>query len=315
MVLYHNHKTLTIRDKRQLERLKKRKLRNLILHGIGTLCLTVAFANAIRLFDMNEKDLMSESVLSQLNFSSIIPQVNTILDEEVVETKSEVEQYFDYYCSIYQVDKDIVYQKAQELTNSFTNTEWVFNHNVPGTKVIGQERSYASQELGVLAFVRHMKQIPTDFGFTKEELATNQTYSLDITYEKFTEKQSSLFGNLDSTLCQAIQYHETGYYTSPIFLEYNNVAGLIDKSTNDYWQFRNPAEGILELLVQLEYNFCNTNGFGNLPIEEQITLIQPTFCPAEDKRDAQNLNPNWIPGVTNLYYQLSSEKQISSSSK
>lgn len=323
MVLYQNYKVLTIKEKIQLERLKKQKRRSLVLGGIGTLCLTAALVNTIKLFNINENSISSESATSQLNLNPIVSYASqlylqdediSLFKENLVETKFEIEQCFEYYCSIYQINKDIVYQKAQELTNSFTVNEWVLNHNIPGTKVVQQARNYDSQELGILAFVRHMKQIPTDFGFTKEELATNQTYTLDVSYEEFTEKQCQLFQNFDSTLCQAIQYHETGRYSSPLFLEKNNPAGLIDRSTNDYWQFQNKAEGILELLIQLEYNFCDKS-FQNFSIEEQIVKLQPTFCPIKDDRDQLKLNQYWISGITNIYHELDSGKQMSSSSK
>lgn len=307
------------------KKLEKFNQKRKIITGIGVLCVSITFASAIYAVTniMQEDAPVTHEVEGQPipldNQSEIV-----ILNENdglyvegtlPLEEEDSIVQYFNYYCDIYQIKTDVVYQKAKELTNDFSDSEWVFYNNIPGTKTLRKERNYDTQELGIIAFVRHMKQIPEDFGFTKEELATNQTYCLDVTYEEFTEKECALFEKVDPILCQAIQYHETGHYTSDVFFENNNPAGLIDKSTETYWQFRNPAEGILELLFQLEYNFCSQNQFAGLSIEEQIVQIQPSFCPLDDERDTLQLNQYWISSVTDIYHTLSSEKEISSNTK
>lgn len=307
------------------KKLEKFKQRRKIRTGIGVLCVSITLASTIYVITnvMQEDATTIQEIEGQSipldNQSEINPlDVNDASygnDTLPLEEEDSIVQYFNYYCDIYQIKADVVYQKAKELTNDFSDSEWVFYNNIPGTRTLRQERNYGTQELGIMAFVRHMKQIPEDFGFTKEELATNQIYCLDTTYEEFTEKECALFGKVDSILCQAIQYHETRRYTSPLFFENNNPAGLIDRGTGTYWQFRNPAEGILELLFQMEYNFCNQDQFASLSIEEQIVQMQPSFCPMDDERDTLQLNQYWISGVTNFYHALSSEKEVSSNKK
>ncbi len=319
MKLYRNDKTITSQSiplsRQLLERLKKESRRNQILVGIGTLSFTVAFVASIGFCAVSANNDFSDSMgVSKLEPIPVVDQVDEIIPfsaEIEEETISELEPYFEYYCSVYEIKKDIVYEKAQELTDSFTNTEWVLHNNIQGTKVIKENRVFDSKELGILAFVRHMKQVPTDFGFTKEQLATNQTYCMDTTYEEFTEAHCSLFPNLNPMLCQAIQYHESAHYTSPVFFEYHNAAGLKDSETGDYWRFRNPAESILELFFQLEYNYYVNSNLPNLSIEEQIIEIGPKYCPLDDEKDTLRLNPYWIDGVTDIYHSLLEQKNAS----
>lgn len=325
MNLYRTEHPILIKDSKRLhfyiKTMKKTRRSQKLLLGFGALCFSSAFALTIGLCVSDKgNETVPMQIEQNLSFPSVLKNMDISLllqdkDDNIYENESQLEQYFSRYCAIYQVNKDLVYQKALELTNGFMSDEWLVNHNIGGTRALSKERSCETEELGVLLFVRHIKQIPNDFGFTEEELATNQTYQLDCTYEDFTEQQCTLFPKLDSMLCQAIQYHETGYYRSDVFLNNNNVAGIID-GDGEYKQFRNVAESILELIIQLNYKYLEDAEISQCKsVEEQIAKIQPIFCPLKDEKDKRNLNQNWLSGVTAIYQTLVSEKRLSSNTK
>ena len=94
------------------------------------------------------------------------PSEDLLAETEIIDVESEIEQYFIYYCEIYQLDESLVFQKAKELTNDFTDPEWLQNNNIKGTVTAKKERTYSSQELGILAFIRNINQKPNYFGYT-----------------------------------------------------------------------------------------------------------------------------------------------------
>ena len=316
-------------DNQFKEKIKKiRDSKRAIYTSIGILCISTSISilgNYIDLCKENKESVkleIEENTTSlevvdayqeiSIEIPKVVPIENMISKQEIDELKTEIEKYFQYYCDIYQVKKDVVYNKAVELTNNFTSPEWLESNYIPGTMVGGKARESKSQELGILLFVRHIKQIPEDFGFTSESLATGITYKLVISYEDFNKKICGLMEYLDPSLCQAIQYHETGRYNKNVksFSENNNPAGLRDSSGN-YWNFQNIAEGIIEIVIQMEYNYLiNRNIASSSSIEEQITKIQQAYCPLEDETDHNNLNQYWIQGVTDIYYEITSEKQM-----
>ena len=320
--IYYDSGMKHISDKYFIEKIKRFKQTKMAVYiGVGTLWCSFASILFYSPFHSVERDQgvnLEQNLIEDFDFHMdvLIDTLSNFVVEEnsYQDSISSIEQCFQYYCDIYQVKKDLIYQKADMLTNHFTSTEWIENYHIPGTRTGSKERIASSSELGILLFVRHVKQIPNDFGFTNEEIACDQTYELHSSYEEFTEKTCNLLDHLDSSLCQAIQYHETGHYNLEVdsFREHHNPAGIRD-SNGDYWHFDNVAEGILELAIQLEYNYLIDRDIVSFDsIEEQIVKIQEIYCPLSDERDVYGLNQYWVQGVTDCYYEIVHEKQMAS---
>ncbi len=248
--------------------------------------------------EKSNKDKQSSEIINQL-----------AIGNDSVANNLNIKRIFKKYCAIYQVDEELVYQKACQLTDNFTNQEWIKYNQIKGTKVCKQERTYSSSELGILVFVRHI------IGFKNDELTVNTSYKLDVSYEEFTQKVCFLLDNLNPLLCQAIQNHESGNYTSNVFFNYNNPAG-IRKGDGKYWNFDNPAEGILECALQLEYRYFVDNNICQIDnAEDQIIAIQKEYCPLDDMHDIYKLNKHWIKSVTDCYNILVDKKEVQTNTK
>lgn len=100
---------------------------------------------------------------------------------------------------------------------------------------------------------------------------------------------------IDWKLAVAIAEWETGTYTSNIFKTKNNVAGLMQYG---YPRTFETVDASIEYFINLlKYNYIDAG-------LDTIEKIQPVYCPIGAKNDPNNLNSNWVRGVTNLYNQL-----------
>lgn len=93
--------------------------------------------------------------------------------------------------------------------------------------------------------------------------------------------------NIDFKLLYAIAYHETGNFTSPLWLNSHNPGGM--KGGDGWMQFHSQFEGIMAMARTL-YRGYISKGLDTL--EE----IQPIYCPDSD---------SWTPKVRAIINQLS----------
>ena len=96
-------------------------------------------------------------------------------------------------------------------------------------------------------------------------------------------------------LAIAISMHETGNYTSKAFKEKNNVGGNFRNGS--LMTFSSLDEGIDFFVRNLKNNYID---MGLTSIE----TIQPKYAPVGAENDPNNLNSDWIPGVTRYYNEL-----------
>lgn len=102
---------------------------------------------------------------------------------------------------------------------------------------------------------------------------------------------------VDWRLAIAISKHETWDYTSYIFKHQNNVGGLWNGIKGEFYSYDTLDEGIEAYISNLKNNYYNE---GRTTIE----TIQPKYAPIGAKNDPNDLNSNWIPGVTRYYKEL-----------
>ena len=89
--------------------------------------------------------------------------------------------------------------------------------------------------------------------------------------------------SVDADMAVAIARWETGHFTSDVFTEYNNYAGM--NSTGEYYVYETKAKGAEAFVNMLDKYYF---GIGLTTLEE----IQPKFCPPGGTA--------WVEGVRSL---------------
>lgn len=102
---------------------------------------------------------------------------------------------------------------------------------------------------------------------------------------------------VDWKLAVAISMHETWDYTSYIFKHQNNVGGMWNGIKGEFYSYDTLDDGIDAYISNLKTNYYDE---GRTTIE----TIQPKYAPIGAKNDPNDLNSNWIPGVTRRYKEL-----------
>lgn len=102
---------------------------------------------------------------------------------------------------------------------------------------------------------------------------------------------------VDWRLAVAISMHETWDYTSYIFKHQNNVGGMWNGMKGEFYSYDTLDDGIDAYISNLKINYYDE---GRTTIE----TIQPKYAPIGAKNDPNDLNSNWLPGVTRRYKEL-----------
>lgn len=102
---------------------------------------------------------------------------------------------------------------------------------------------------------------------------------------------------VDWRLAVAISMHETWDYTSYIFKHQNNVGGMWNGIKGEFYSYDTLDDGIDAYISNLKTNYYDE---GRTTIE----TIQPKYAPIGAKNDPNDLNSNWLPGVTRRYKEL-----------
>jgi len=121
-------------------------------------------------------------------------------------------------------------------------------------------------------------------------IGTNECLIYDIS------KEYNLTYN-EIKIAIAITKHETGNYTSPLFKNSNNIGGLYNSNTKSFYKFNTKEDGIHSFIKNLK------NGYFNKGLTT-IEKIQPKYAPLKASNDKNNLNANWVKGVTYFYNEL-----------
>lgn len=133
-----------------------------------------------------------------------------------------------------------------------------------------------------------------------EEVAQNETkqeevYNCSLEHETSCKIQNKAIEyNIDWRIAVAISRWETGNYTSSIYHNKNNVGGLY---CNGFLSYQTLDEGIDAFVSNLKRNYFD---LGLDTLEE----IQKKYCPIGADNDPNNLNKNWLGGVSKIYQSL-----------
>ena len=211
------------------------------------------------------------------------------VDEEYVQ---EVERadFIKILCQIYQVDYNTTYNKLVEMTDNFSDPDYLAGKNALVTCKGFPVEADSEEEFLVYA-VRIFAQDPGRLDLSRNQVNINNGYKSSTNYREIIAKWSAIL-DVDPALVYGIIQAETGW-NSEMFMEDNNPAGL--KNGSSFWKFHNKEEGIIELMMEIvKYRYK-----GATTIEE----ISRIHCPINDPDDVNGLNRNWVSNVTAGYEQ------------
>lgn len=141
------------------------------------------------------------------------------------------------------------------------------------------------------------KSLKTQKNAELESLEKIEELSNECTLDEVSCKIKEVAENygVDWRLAIAISMHETGKYTSVAFNDNNNVGGNFRNGS--LMVFEDLDKGIDFFISNLKNNYID---MGLDTVEE----ISSKYAPIGANNDPNDLNSNWIPGVTRYYKEL-----------
>lgn len=213
-------------------------------------------------------------------------------DEVVNDEEQEIKEIIRKYCDIYNVNYDIVYDWLVNMTDNFSSDDF-YEGRIDGIRCKGADVEADSNEELLIYAIRHIKQLPEDFGLTKEDLYVDSNYVDSKDYFAEIKYYSRVFG-LDECLIAAIVQSETGF-DSDLFNNINNPAGL-RVSKDEWWAFDNKAQGFIELCLEIR-KYYSKIGYSHFEVNDDIiALIGDEHAPKEDN------NIYWLGNVISNYH-------------
>ena len=217
------------------------------------------------------------------------PDVDIEIDVDYQQQVGRAE-FIRILCQIFQVDYQTTYSKLVEMTDDFTDPEYLAGRH-PLVSCKGMQIDADCEEEFLVYAVRVIAQDPNRVDLTKDEVCINDGYTSGDNYKEIIAKWASIL-DVDPALVYGIIQAETGW-NSKLFIQDNNPAGL--KDGGKFWVFKNKEAGIIELMLEIvKYRYM-----GATTIEE----IAAIHCPLDDPEDVNGLNKNWIGNVTAGYEQ------------
>lgn len=242
-----------------------------------------------------------------LNNDEFIIYSNKMSNDEVVmdNQKLSIREMFIKYCNIYNVDANIVYQKASSLTNNFTSDDYINNNRIIGTTVCGKERKFDNIESGIICFIRHIKQIPEDFDLGVDNIKIKNNYISYGNCENLVSDYCNIFGGIEKELCMSIIYSENSRDLSGKQITENYNPGCLRNSESKMACYENIEQGLIEMILNLRYRYIEDMNLENYNYNDLINTIQCFYAPIDDPDNANlKINENWAYNVKDIYLEL-----------
>lgn len=126
-------------------------------------------------------------------------------------------------------------------------------------------------------------------------LCSLSSITCEVESETDLVKKISAEYDVDWKLIESIVLHETGNRTSAAYINLNNVGGLM--GADGLMRFNSVEESYKFMIRAIRVHYLDK---GLTTIEK----IQKKYAPIKAKNDPNNLNSNWISGVTYFYENL-----------
>lgn len=225
--------------------------------------------SSVKAADSNQSDEVMELGLN-----------NDEIDEKYAERKKLIKSY----CNIYQIDFDIAYSIIEELTDDFSNENYLKGH-IEGVTCKGKEVYANSEEELLFYIVRCLKLQPNNLGISDDFLFEHNLYKKNgyessedyITQLDFVSK----IVGVDRRLLYAIVETECGF-NNIMFEDINNPARIYNKKKGNYWVFDTKEEGFFQLAVEIKEYYCL---IGEDPVDinyDILSKIKDLHAPGND---------------------------------
>lgn len=223
---------------------------------------------------------------NQLNYQRNDGTIGTIQIEDTL----TIEQ-LEHYCEVFSLDKTIAYNLARPY---FTSKEFKETFCIPGTTVRSKVRSFPTEQAGIIAFLRTLKQIPERFGYRKEDVFHDYSYQTDLSDEELIDEICSVFGNqISKEFVLSVLLHESWEKTSNAYVGKNNGFGYFENGSLK--AFENREQATIYAVMNFVYQYVIDQNL-NPNDENFIHEVQKIHTPI-GLDDPDNLNVNWVSGV------------------
>lgn len=203
------------------------------------------------------------------------------------ERLTEERKLIQFYADVYGLDGEKVYQKLSELTNHFTEKNYVENNIIGDSIMKGQVVDCETKEKAILIAVRTLAYAPEKYGLEKSKLYTGKEYQSELDYTHQIAYVSNIVG-VDPALNYAICRAECSF-NSTMFLEKNNPSGI--KYNGKYAIFPSTMAGFidqaLELLIHKMAGRTTIEAIGSIHASVEYDPI----------------NASWVSNVKGAYYE------------
>lgn len=223
----------------------KRRHRRLRKQVVITLPIILLIITLSMILIMNK----NTNLKGEANVIKIETESSSLLEDSIVSISPSVESINNfiynrkrdntviYYAKKFKLNVDKVLELVHQYTNNYTDEKYLTNFVIGPESVQEDRQSFSSEEAGIAFFVRDVYRYPQRYGTTDAEISTTNEISTDrtiidneiyvdngMTYEQFLGKICDLF-QVDKNIVLAISYMESGYLTSNLFNNKNNVGG------------------------------------------------------------------------------------------
>lgn len=229
-----------------------------------------------------EKNYYYKSI-EKTNYKQANKIYETILDVDELKDdysflyEENIEGYINHYADVYEINREVVYNKIAELTNDFKDYPWTHLFMINGV-------SYKNTEQAILYTVRDIYRNPSNYNLESEDLKRDVEYETDTYCEDLVLKYCDLL-DVNKEVAMAICYAECGSnLNSYNYINNHNPAGI-----GPYNYYKNIEHGVIE------YIFLLKNGYGcTLDTNSSFFYTMgPIYCTEGYE--------NWI-SMTNSYY-------------
>lgn len=212
-----------------------------------------------------------------------------------------------YYASIFKLDIDKTLQIAYKYTNNLSDPE--FNQNfVIGPKSVKKSKgSFPNYEAGIAYFARDLYRYPERYGSSIYEIRLDESPTIKkkdkkgniimdngLTFEQYVAHICSLYG-LDPAFTLAIINLESGYQSSYLFTNNNNVGG--HRGIGGIWKTYTTLEaGVLSHVLSVKSIAAKSNIDAKEMTNEEIYAFSGTYVTG----NAAKPSSSWTEKVTKI---------------
>lgn len=246
---------------------RRLRLRKQVIYSIPV-ALIIAILSIVLISSQNK--LSYSSLENDLKLEDSL-EVNDVELQKDFEYLNFIDNYLDermidntviYYAKKFNLNVDKTLELARYYTDNYKSEQFNETYVIGPSSVQAEEGPFNSIETGIAYFVRRLYSSPSKYGTSAEEIdkvydsvknPTNidGTIYLDngMTFEQYLGKICDLF-EINKETVLAITYLESGYLTSNLFVNANNIGG--HRNSQGWLRFPTLEAGIIAHVITLK---------------------------------------------------------------